>query len=357
MKVSAEDFSYAGDKYIGRTYAEMDCQKFIENMMRDVGLNMDLSGSNAWYREILKNGWVGSPEDCISKFGKIPKGAILFIHAFDGGEEKRGYHDGLGNASHMGAKTGRSGAEMCAATGKTEMNFGNGAIHSSYTRDHVSTSKFSDRTINGGWNKVGLYRKFTYGDAIDQILNGGVSPDPDPEPTPEPQPTPPSPEPTPTEPIKAVVDTNGNGRLLTHPEKGSTVLSKAGKLDEGTPVEIIKQSGDWAHIKVVDRNKATWYCWVKSQFLRILDDGGTQSAPVVVTDEPDPIADPLYDPDFPEEGSDEDFSESDTYAGNDIPEDEEMVSITFTLPASEWSYALPVLEELVEAIARKVGRG
>ena len=50
MKYSAEDFSYAGDKYIGRLYSEMDCQKFVENMMRDVGLNMDLGGSNAWYR-------------------------------------------------------------------------------------------------------------------------------------------------------------------------------------------------------------------------------------------------------------------------------------------------------------------
>lgn len=349
MKYSAENFSYAGDKYIGRLYSEMDCQKFVENMMRDIGLNMDLGGSNAWYREVMKNGWVGSPEECLSKFGKIPKGAFLFIHAFDGGEEKRGYHDGLGNASHIGVKTGRTGSAMCAATGRTDMNFGDGAIHSSYTRDHVSTSKFKDRTINGGWNKVGLYKKFTYGDAIDQILDGGVSPDPDPgpEPTPPgPEPTP-TPTPTPTEPIKAVVDTGGNGKLLTHPSKGSTALSKAGRLDEGTPVEIIKQSGDWARIKVVDKNNATWYCWVKSKFLRV------EETPVTITDEQDP----LYDPDFPEEGSDEDFSENDTYTGECIPEDEEMVSITFTLPASEWSYALPVLEELVEAIARKVGRG
>ena len=35
----------------------MDCQKFVEKCMADVGLKMDLTGSNAWYREFMKKGW------------------------------------------------------------------------------------------------------------------------------------------------------------------------------------------------------------------------------------------------------------------------------------------------------------
>lgn len=160
MSISAEQFSLQGDKYLGCSYEEMDCQEFYERCAADAGLKKDLKGSNAWYREFLKNGWTGSPEDCRKIFGSIPKGATLFIHAFDGGEEKHGYHDGLGNASHIGIKTGR----------------GKGAIHSSSTRKCVAESAFSDKTIpNGGWNMVGLHPWFSYGEKIDDILSKTIS--------------------------------------------------------------------------------------------------------------------------------------------------------------------------------------
>ena len=49
-KIDAVAFSWAGDKYIGRSYEEMDCQAFVEKCMADVGLRMDLGGSNSCYR-------------------------------------------------------------------------------------------------------------------------------------------------------------------------------------------------------------------------------------------------------------------------------------------------------------------
>ena len=161
--VNAEVFAKAGAKYLGRSYDEMDCQEFFERCAKDAGLSLDLKGSNAWFRKFRETGWTGSPEDCKKVFGSIPKGAALFIHAFDGGEEKRGYHDGLGNASHIGIKTG---------TGK-------GAIHSSATRGQVAESEFHDKTIrNGGWNMVGLSRLFDYGDKINGLLGGGSDTEP-----------------------------------------------------------------------------------------------------------------------------------------------------------------------------------
>ena len=53
MKISAIDFSLAGDKYLGRSYEEMDCQAFVEKCMADVGYRRDLGGSNSWYRECI----------------------------------------------------------------------------------------------------------------------------------------------------------------------------------------------------------------------------------------------------------------------------------------------------------------
>ena len=102
IKINAEEFSMAGDKYLGRLYSEMDCQAFVERVMQDMGLKMNLAGSNAWYREVMEHGWVGTPEECKKIFGGIPKGALLFIHAFDGKEPEKYRKDGKGNAKHIG---------------------------------------------------------------------------------------------------------------------------------------------------------------------------------------------------------------------------------------------------------------
>ena len=45
--INAEQFARAGDKYIGKSYDDMDCQKFYEQCAKDTGLALDLAGSNA----------------------------------------------------------------------------------------------------------------------------------------------------------------------------------------------------------------------------------------------------------------------------------------------------------------------
>ena len=149
LKISALEFSMAGDKYLGRSYEEMDCQAFVERCMADVGYKRDLGGSNSWYRECRSHGWVGSPEDCVKVFGSVPKGALLFILEAVGPKTPAKFRDdGVGDATHMGIVTGR----------------GDGAIHSSSSRGCVATSKFKGKTIpNGGWNRVGMLDVFSYG--------------------------------------------------------------------------------------------------------------------------------------------------------------------------------------------------
>ena len=152
--IDAGKFADAGFQYLGVPYSKMDCQAFIEKCLQDCGLRMDLKGSNAWYR---KMDWTGSPEECVSVFGSVPTGALLFILSDDGGEVDKGYTDGKGNAEHVGIVTHK----------------GKGAIHSSSSRGEVAESRFKDKTIrNGGWNRIGLSTLFDYGERINKILSG-----------------------------------------------------------------------------------------------------------------------------------------------------------------------------------------
>ena len=142
-KPSASRLAEVAPKYAGTPYSMMDCQAFVEACLRDIGIDKNLPGSNAWYRTMT---WVGSPEECRRYFGKIPVGAFLFILKHDDREPEKYKSDGIGNASHIGIYT---------ATGK-------GAWNSSSVREMVCESAFSGKSINGGWNRVGLWDRLSY---------------------------------------------------------------------------------------------------------------------------------------------------------------------------------------------------
>lgn len=213
----------AGFKYLGVSYSVMDCQAFVEKCLSDCGCKKDLAGSNTWYREVMKNGWVGSPEDCKKEFGTIPKGAFLFIHSFDGKEPPKYRDDGLGNASHIGLVT---------------MPRGEGAIHSSQSKGCVCESKFKGKTIkNGGWNKVGLW--------LSNVSYNGISPEPEPEPEPEPTP---EPEPIP-EPVQIAIVQSQNNKpvnLRKAPDINATLIDR---VPCGDTVEVIETDTDWSKVK------------------------------------------------------------------------------------------------------------
>ena len=93
-------------KYDKLKYSQYDCQAFVELLLRDCGVRKpdgaiyNWKGSNDMWRNALA--WKGTIAECRELFGKIPDGAWVFMWANDGGEISRGYHDGLGNASHVG---------------------------------------------------------------------------------------------------------------------------------------------------------------------------------------------------------------------------------------------------------------
>lgn len=167
--IKASEIVRVSPKYLGTPYNTLDCQAFVEKCLRDCGNSTNLAGSNAWYRKVMQEGWVGTPEECKKQFGMIPVGAFLFILSDNGKEPEKYKKDGIGNASHIGIYTNLTGKQMVqmakdfgnAIAGA--FNYGNGAIHSSSTYGAVCTSNFAGKAINGGWNRIGLWNKIDYG--------------------------------------------------------------------------------------------------------------------------------------------------------------------------------------------------
>lgn len=232
---NANDLAKAGCKYIGRSYQEMDCQKFVEKCLSDIGAGKDLAGSNAWYRAMT---WKGTPEECKAFFGEIPKGAFLFILENNGKEPEKYRHDGIGNASHIGLKTGMSGSEMVrlaeegGVVNARKYNFGNGAIHSSQSRGAVCTSNFKDKTIRGGWNRIGLWDRIDYGEAINAKLHSGNTPSEDTTPD--------------AEPVMGTVFAS-SGTTVKLRQRPSTGCGLYWDVPIGETVEVLKQ-GDWDRV-------------------------------------------------------------------------------------------------------------
>ena len=87
-------------------YSQWDCQAFVEEVMRTVGMYKNYRGSNHMYREMVY--------DIRPCAGITPeKGELLFTVKHDG-KEPATYKDGI-NAAHVGIYTG----------------YGKGAMHSS----------------------------------------------------------------------------------------------------------------------------------------------------------------------------------------------------------------------------------
>lgn len=112
LKISGADVAEQAKtgNYIGIPYSKLDCQGFVEQVLRDLsvrkpdGTVYNWRGSNSMWRNYIS--WKGTIEECKKQFGKIPLGAFMFLLKNDGGEIDKGYHDGLGNASHVGLYVG-----------------------------------------------------------------------------------------------------------------------------------------------------------------------------------------------------------------------------------------------------------
>lgn len=244
--INGERLGKAGFKYLGVSYSQMDCQAFVEQCLRDCGLNRNLAGSNAWFREVNSHGVIMTPEECVRQLGTVPAGAFLFILEQNGKEPEKYKQDGLGNASHIGLVTGQ----------------GEGAIHSSASRGCVAESKFRNKTISGGWNRVGLWDQVSYD------YGGGAAPDPEPEPAPEP-------EPEPAQLTATVVASSGKDVNLRR--SPSTMAALVDRVPIGDSVTVITRGQDWSQIKWMWKTG-----WMMSKFLRFEEEQDDELVSVVI---------------------------------------------------------------------------
>lgn len=134
-------------RYIGIPYKTLDCQGFVERVLRDCGYIYNWRGSNHMWRDALT--WRGTRDEYKATYGTdIIPGVWVFGWRDDGGEVARGYKDSQGNAYHVG------------------IYIGNGeVIHS--TTGGVQISPMDDKRFN----RIGLAKVIDYsGDAFSAKL-------------------------------------------------------------------------------------------------------------------------------------------------------------------------------------------
>ena len=136
----------------GMSLKEADCQGLCEYLLMECGkpkASVNLKGSNAHYRKLR---WVGTLEEAMALFGKIPDYAWIFM--VEEGVKPKGYTDNLGDANHMG-----------------QYLTGMKCIHASASRGQVVYSDVSlKNATRGGWNRVGLNVWTRYEDGVEQAL-------------------------------------------------------------------------------------------------------------------------------------------------------------------------------------------
>ena len=120
--VTGETFALQAmsERYTGIPYSKLDCQAFVEQVLKDCGVRKpdgriyNWKGSNSMWRNALS--WKGTIAECREAFGTIPLGAWVFILRNDGGEKDKGYNDSEGNASHVGIYVRESGDQIRDST-------------------------------------------------------------------------------------------------------------------------------------------------------------------------------------------------------------------------------------------------
>lgn len=92
----------AKGRHIGKPYSRLDCQALVEQLIKDCGVKNPQTG-RAWNWRGSNDMWRNAVHDRHPMSdGTPPEGAWVFTIKHDGGEVKRGYHDNMGNAAHVG---------------------------------------------------------------------------------------------------------------------------------------------------------------------------------------------------------------------------------------------------------------
>lgn len=129
--------------YIGIPYSKLDCQAFVERVLLDAGLPIiNYRGSNHMWRELVYD------RKLIEEARDILPGMLVFRVLYDGGETKRGYHDSMGNAVHVGIYIGNDDV-IHSTTGGVQFDKLSRFTHIAYISDVDYTNIVSGEDEGG----------------------------------------------------------------------------------------------------------------------------------------------------------------------------------------------------------------
>ena len=138
---------------LGIAHSKLDCQAAVERALSLVGVRVNYKGSNDMWRHMVHD------RSTISDFkqahdGQLVPGMICFVLKYDGSEEKRGYHDDMGAATHVGIILDTNTAFQSASRGteiidinKTAFNRVAYCDHLTYIPDEQSSNELIHREI------------------------------------------------------------------------------------------------------------------------------------------------------------------------------------------------------------------
>ena len=136
----------------GHTYAEMDCQAFVEHCVTACGGRMAYAGSNDMARNVA---WMGTLANAKAA-GMLRPGAGVMIHKEESDSTPAKYRgDGLGDFDHVGLYVGEGALTDVDKKGTRRVC---NVVHSGQTMGRVAGS-----TLANGWTHVVLYREIDYG--------------------------------------------------------------------------------------------------------------------------------------------------------------------------------------------------
>ena len=116
----------------GHTYAEMDCQAFVEYCVNQCGGSMAYAGSNDMYRNAVA--YLATIENAKAEGRLVPGAGLLIVEEVGAGTPARYRGDGLGDATHVGLYVGEKALTDVDKNGKSRAC---NTVHSSASRGRV----------------------------------------------------------------------------------------------------------------------------------------------------------------------------------------------------------------------------
>ena len=142
------------------SYDQMDCQAFVEAVLKDIGVRKpngsvyDWKGCNSMYRNYYS--WHGTIEECKQKYGKIPVGTFVYVWKSTGQPET--YKDKLGNFSHVGIYCGNDTVRDSTRSTKTG-------------RNGVGTRSLSDFSYVSLFSGLDYFVTNSYNASVEKIMD------------------------------------------------------------------------------------------------------------------------------------------------------------------------------------------